>query len=239
MDKRGIWCSKKRNVSYVNEAFFEKWSNEMAYVLGFFAADGCLTKNTKRQNYYIEFVSTDLEILKKIKNVMNARQKITSKTHSKIRPATKQGYRIQIGSKKIFYDLVELGFSPKKSKSLIFPRIPDLFLSDFVRGYFDGDGCISTGFYKPRNRKRKRCYLLVRFTCRNQNFLQVLSEKLARDLLGNRGSIFNNNGSFDLSYSTTSGVGLLKYMYLNSGGLHLSRKYDKFVDVINRFGPVA
>jgi len=237
MDKREAWCSKKKNVRYVNEAFFEKWSSNMAYVLGFFAADGCLTKNAKRQNYYVEFVSTDIDILEKIKKVMNAKQRITTKICSKIHPPTKRGYRIQIGSKKIFHDLIGLGFSPRKSKSLTFPRIPDQFLADFTRGYFDGDGCISTGLYKPKSRKARRSYLLVRFTCGNHNFLKVLSKRLAPNLLGNYGSIFNKNGGLDLSYSASNGVRLLKYMYLNSGGLHLSRKYDKLIDVINRLGP--
>jgi len=54
-----------------NEDFFKKWTPEMAYVLGFFAADGNMTKN-KRGAHFIEFQSTDKEILDKIKRTLNS-----------------------------------------------------------------------------------------------------------------------------------------------------------------------
>lgn len=41
-----------------NEKFFERWTPDMAYVLGFFAADGTLTVG-KRGNCYIELTSCD------------------------------------------------------------------------------------------------------------------------------------------------------------------------------------
>jgi hypothetical protein len=41
-----------------NENFFKKWSPEMAYVLGFFTADGNMLKN-KRGAHFIEFNTTD------------------------------------------------------------------------------------------------------------------------------------------------------------------------------------
>ena len=42
----------------VNHQFFHKWNPTMAYVLGYFAADGCMIKN-KRGAHYIEFTSID------------------------------------------------------------------------------------------------------------------------------------------------------------------------------------
>ena len=48
----------------------------MAYVLGFFAADGCLTINRKRGNKYIEFVSTDKDIIEKIRYCLQSGHKI-------------------------------------------------------------------------------------------------------------------------------------------------------------------
>ena len=49
-----------------NEDFFKKWTPEMAYVLGFFTADGNMIKN-KRGSHFIEFYSTDRDIIEKIK----------------------------------------------------------------------------------------------------------------------------------------------------------------------------
>eukprot|EP01083_Nonionella_stella_P269665 912656_1 len=40
-------------------------------------------------------------------------------------------------------DLIALGCTPRKSLTLKWPaNMPDKFASHFVRGYFDGDGCI-------------------------------------------------------------------------------------------------
>lgn len=99
MDSRAELTSKKHNVFYVNEEFFKKWSVDMAYVLGFFAADGCLTENKIRGNKYIEFVSTDYEIIDKIKRTLKSEHKISIKSGN---PRWKKAHRLQIGSKKIF-----------------------------------------------------------------------------------------------------------------------------------------
>jgi DNA-binding transcriptional regulator WhiA len=50
----------------INRNFFKKWTPEMAYILGFFTADGSMFKN-KRGSYFVEFEITDKELLEKIK----------------------------------------------------------------------------------------------------------------------------------------------------------------------------
>ena len=58
-----------------DENFFKKWTSEMAYVLGFIAADGSLIKN-KRGACFIEIQSIDKEIIYKIKKVLHTNLKI-------------------------------------------------------------------------------------------------------------------------------------------------------------------
>ncbi|MEK7144930.1 MAG: hypothetical protein AAB794_03715 [Patescibacteria group bacterium] len=50
----------------VNQGFFKKWTPEMAYVLGFFAADGYMTLN-KRGAHFWSIQITDKNILEGIK----------------------------------------------------------------------------------------------------------------------------------------------------------------------------
>ena len=121
-----------------NENFFKKWSPEMAYVLGFFTADGNMIKN-KRGGYYIEFTGCDLEILEKIKTLLKSSNKITGRRRTE---RSKVCYRIQIRSKNLFDDLLQLGMVPCKSNIIRLPHIPQLYFTDFLRGYFDGDGCV-------------------------------------------------------------------------------------------------
>lgn len=224
----------------VNEHFFEKWSSDMAYILGFFAADGCLTKNSKRRNYYLEFVSTDLDILQKIKRVMMADQGVTKKIRSTNLSLVKQGYRIQIGSKKLFIDLISLGMVSNKSKTLKLTKIPDPYFSDFVRGFFDGDGYSNYCVYYARDRAKMRTTLLSGFACGSRNFLEGLKGNLNRLACLEGGSISSHNNNFALAYSVRDTRKLFNYMYNDlSRNIFLERKYFKFRSDIDKYGSVA
>ena len=48
----------KRNV----ETFFDQWTPNMAYILGYFASDGTMYKN-KKGSCYLAFTSSDLELI--------------------------------------------------------------------------------------------------------------------------------------------------------------------------------
>ena len=140
----------------LDQDFFKTWTPEMAYVLGYFAADGSMLRN-KRGGHFIEFTTTDRCVLITIKRVCDASQQLS------IRPQRdekwKEQYRLQIGSKEWFADLSSLGFTQAKSHTLNFPEVPEEVLGHFVRGYFDGDGCIY--FFRQRRKNLNRhifCY---------------------------------------------------------------------------------
>src|SRR3990167_6509207 len=102
----------------VDHDFFKKWTPEMAYVLGFFAADGCMIKN-KRGGHFVEFHITDKDILEKIRAVLGSNHKISVQESN---AQWKKIYRLQIGSKKIFEDLFQRGMTQNKSHTLELPR---------------------------------------------------------------------------------------------------------------------
>jgi hypothetical protein len=91
-----------RNGSPFNQDFFKVWTPEIAYVLGYFAADGSMIKN-RRGAYYIEFTSTDKILLENLTFVTNSLHKIATRPLRNEKWKTQ--YRIQIGSKKWFKDL--------------------------------------------------------------------------------------------------------------------------------------
>jgi hypothetical protein len=106
-----------------NEHFFKTWSNDMAYVLGFFAADGSMIK-TGRGGHYVEFQITDGGLLEKIRDLLGSNNKIAVRNRN-LRWNTI--YRLQMGSKIMFNDLGQLGFVPNKTSVMVFPRIPPEF----------------------------------------------------------------------------------------------------------------
>ncbi len=196
----------------------------MAYVLGFFAADGCMIKNN-RGAHFIEFHITDLDILEKIKKLLEAENKIsTRKTSAELANA----YRLQIGSKEMFKDLLSLEFKPRKSASVQFPKIPNKYLKDFVRGYFDGDGNVYANEYQRKGKPSKSLTLLAGFTCGSKNFLEKLKEELKQVANLSGGTLHEIGGYFRLYYSVKDSCKLYKFMYNTKSDLFLERKKKVF-----------
>lgn len=129
----GSWKRKFK----VNENYFKTWSNNMAYILGFFMADGCMVQDQQT----ISFAQKEKYILMQIKDVIES-------THPIIQNPITGVYILNIHSKIMKTDLMKLhGVTSKKSKELIFPIIPEEYMSHFIRGYFDGDGYVNYKSY--------------------------------------------------------------------------------------------
>src|SRR2546426_365306 len=123
----------------VSHGFFRTWSSSMAYVLGYFAADGAMIKNN-RGAHFIEFHSTDKILITNLRRVLKSNHHIGIRNRNAVNKNWKTAYRLQIGSIKAYNDLRAHGFSQNKSKTMLFPAVPAKYFGDFVRGYFDGDG---------------------------------------------------------------------------------------------------
>lgn len=130
----GIMTGQYHSRKYtLNEEFFSEWSATMAYVLGFWYADGYMRHE---KSYRVLFYSNDRDHLAQVANVM--------KSNSPIKDV-EQGVdcgELCLHSKKLFYDLKRLGGKRRKSTSLILPDVPPIYFRDFLRGYFDGDGSV-------------------------------------------------------------------------------------------------
>ncbi len=213
----------------VNVDFFKRWMPEMAYVLGFFAADGCLAKN-RRGSHYLQFTSTDIGILRQIKRVMNATQAIRKKPPHEQTFGWSPCYLLQIGSVKMYRDMAKLGLTPRKSSRLRLPNVPAAHLPDFVRGLFDGDGSVSYGLYARSSRPQGVVKVLcTRFTSASNKFLVHLKSALgsAADLKG--GGVYRGTRAFHLQYSASDSIRLFHFMYNGSNqGPFLRRKHLKF-----------
>lgn len=122
----------------VEESFFEKESPEMAYVLGFIAADGTVRK--KANEIKITVAKKDAELLEKFKKLIGGRDIKFYQTADGYESAT-----WVFTSKKIKDKLAEYNIVPNKTFSFVFPKkLKKEYWIDFIRGYFDGDGSIST-----------------------------------------------------------------------------------------------
>jgi hypothetical protein len=219
-----------------NQNFFKKWSFEMAYVLGFIFADGNVTDAAiSSRTAYLHITNKDKEILEKIKCVMNSGHPITE-SREKLLKYPNGWYRgggtsrFRIGSKILCSDLKKLGVIPNKSKILRLPEIPQIFFMDFVRGYFDGDGCVYIEKKDSLVGKKIRRIRVI-FTSGSRNFLEDLSCAINRHILI-EGSIYEKARSFQLVYYTKGSNALYKHMYKNAEELCITRKKKKFEEYL-------
>lgn len=127
----------------VNDNYFKIQSHNMAYILGFLASDGGISKNTN--HFTIDIQKTDEEILYKIKEELKFEGPISHYVNSH----GCEYSRLRVCSHTIKQDLAHYGIIPQKT----FTLTPPLFLDEqyfisYIRGYFDGDGCIWIDYEK-------------------------------------------------------------------------------------------
>ena len=218
----------------LNHHFFKTWFPEMAWALGYFAADGSMIRN-KRNGCYIEITTTDKVLLENIRTITESQNRICVRQNRNSN--WKKQYRIQIASTIWFDDLTKLGFTQSKSKTLSFPKVPNAFLGDFVRGYFDGDGCVYFGHLQFSDRKKKRWILQTLFTSGSHSFLGSLWSVLKKQGIRG-GSLVRKKSGFELKFSHKDSVELYRFMYHNAGtkSLYLPRKRKMLEKAIKTLG---
>ncbi len=198
---RGSW---KRKYT-LNEDYFKTWSNNMAYILGFFAADGNLPKD----NQTVSFSQKDPDILEKIKKEINSNQPLYQNAKTGV-------YVLNLNSKILKHDLMELhGFRPNKSAVLEFPEIPEPYLHHFIRGYFDGDGYVNYEQFE------------VVFVGGSIAFMERLRKILTKQNLNTTIRYYSNYTRVYLRGRKTIKL-FAEWIYRREGEIFLQRKFQVF-----------
>lgn len=140
--RMGIEIVNKQNLTKFDEHIFDEIdSEEKAYWLGFIYADGNISTNGFR--FTLKLAIKDLKHLEKFNKFMNhTKYNITILNYE----YDHESCSFVVYSKHLHNTLNNYGCTPNKSLTLEFPN-KSIFKSDnlirhFIRGYFDGDGCI-------------------------------------------------------------------------------------------------
>lgn len=201
-------ASKNFNVNYFDIINTE----EKAYWLGFLFADGALTQNNKSYHIELSLKIEDSSHVKKFAKAIN-KDKVVDKIYRT---------RCILGSKHLFNTLTNYGCTIRKSLTLKFPNI-NIFKNEnlirhFIRGYFDGDGCISYS-------NKEHTYPIV----------TVLGTK---EFLDGIQKIYNSNHKYSnanknqeitkqLSFSGKSAINFMHWLYKDSK-IYLERKFNRY-----------
>lgn len=208
--------AKKKNLKY-----FDKENHNMAWLLGFLAADGCIYQN--KNEVKIGLSSVDREILEKIKQELEIENKICDyETNNGFLVSELRWTSVEHKQK-----LAEYGIIPNKTFCLGLPtKLDKKYWIDYIRGYFDGDGSIS--LIKNGNALRWQvCSAtpeilkwIVDVLYEEYNIPKVNIQEWQR-----------KNKLYAIQYSTSSTLKIYNILY--NGSLCLNRKYNHYTELVN------
>lgn len=205
---------------YFDEHFLDVIdSEEKAYFLGFVYADG--GHNEEKHTLSITLQNRDDDLLKQFYNMFKCDRQIYFIYNKKY---DKYYSNFCLQSVYLSQQLLKLGIPQDKSFKITFPTfLPKNLFRHFIRGYFDGDGCISFA-------KRGWKSTAVSFVG-NEYFLKSIKEIIycntSKDMKIHQRT---NSGIYTLNSSGIFNVyAILKYLYEDST-IYLQRKYDRYVN---------
>lgn len=209
----------------LNENYFNTESSNMAYILGFIAADGTIRE--KSNEVKITLSSVDKEILEKIREELNSgrplREYEDNKGYSKI--------ELDFTSPIIKEKLKEYGIVPQKTSLLKPPyKLDEKYMPDYIRGYFDGDGSVSkTGYHNNG--------LEFRIVSASKEILIFFEDFFYKKYNQSKSHIYprkkeeNKIQLYDLRYSTLFSKELYNILY-TPNSLYLKRKKEKYKQLL-------
>ena len=201
-------------------------SEEKAYWLGFIMADGCVYKGDSKGSYrlQINLCRWDREMLESFNTAINSDYEIDDKSVGYV-PVS----QLKINSTKMCNDLMNLGVVPRKSKICELPNIDEQYYSHFMRGYFEGDGCI-TG----KERRWKMC--IVSGSEKMMDDMEQLLNKSGIDMAVYESHFKPGNYSLETTKHETL-IKFYEYMY-NDANFYMQRKKDKYDECLSLICPV-
>ena len=223
-----------------NKDYFGKIdTSDKAYWLGFLYADGSINryyKNEKLRSMTLELNLSykDKEHLEKFKKCLETNIPIFEKTN-KLNGKEYKSVRLQLNNTKICYDLCDLGCTPSKTYDIKFPTydiVPKEFMRDFIRGFFDGDGCISI------SEMNGKPHIFTTITGQSDMLESISDFLISEKIIRIKPKIHKDNRR-DFTYSVyiygiDSNKEFLDYLYKDSY-IYLNRKFNQYINFYKDF----
>lgn len=224
--------SNKNRATHKKEDYFSTQNSNMAWLLGFLAADGSIRKN--ENEIKIGLSIKDKEILEKIKKELELETSIKEYTNS-------QGYdccTLQWTCEQHKKDLAKYNIVPEKTFVLKPPYElnKDLWI-DYIRGYFDGDGSINL---IPNSNGRGNGNLRWQVCSATKEILEFILQVFEEQYNIPKVNIYERQGLYTLyyiQYSSTATRKIYSILYTQNS-LFLERKKKHFEDILQIVSPL-
>lgn len=226
--------SRASHIYKLNENVFDSIdTEEKAYWLGFLMADGYNQEN--KTSVCLRLQAEDLEILEKFKDFLESNAPIYEFTRiTRVNKLLRKYREVRVNSVHLSKRLAELGCIQGKSYLLKFPTcIPNHLMNHFIRGYFDGDGCICIKHRKNRGINSLSYQLTI---TGKEDVVLEMQNYIVKEAGVNRTKIEHpkNNFAKVVHYGGRIVVTkILNYLYKDAT-IYLKRKHDKYLELVTR-----
>jgi hypothetical protein len=225
LKRNNILTNIMTNKNKVNHCYFSNINTEeKAYFLGLLFSDGCLRPIINSGRISLKLADPDIYMVEKLNTLLCPENKINYKdSYTDLRGwNVKRSAEFSCSSKQLTKDLYNLGMLYQKYNGRILPKLSDILMPHFIRGIFDGDGCIAI----KQNKIFKTLSIGIYFP--DLNFLSELQSYLKLQSINSY--IQKNKTCYTLSFIKDKNVdkfNFLNYIYKNSS-IYLNRKFDKY-----------
>lgn len=213
--------NQNRRKYNVNDYYFDKENSNTAYYLGFLAADGTVSKDGNQVK--IGLSSVDKDFLEQMRKNLSIEKEIFTYE-------TSNGFEVselRFTSARIKNKLAEYNIVPRKTYTFSFPtNLNRKYWIDFIRGYFDGDGSISSAGpnairFQICAHRKEVLQPIIDFFYEEYNIPKVNIQTANKE----------KNPLYYFQYSTNATREIYKKLY-TPNCICLKRKYDKYSSLI-------
>lgn len=215
----------------INESYFNDINTpNKAYIMGWLYSDGANTSKYEKGHYCISITLQfqDLHILEDIKNEIGSETPIMI-YETNVYGVIRKYCRLNICNKHMVLTLDKLGVVPNKTMKIKFPEwLTENLYSHFIRGYFDGDGCI-TNFGRVQCNQLETTIIGTNDMC--SSLLNIILKQcgIIMHLYNNGHKECNDNIKVLAVGGNLKCKKFLDYIYQDAE-LKLNRKYNKYID---------
>jgi len=213
-------------ISKLNNKAFDVWSKDMAYWLGFIAADGYVASN--RNSLGVKLSAKDSDHLVKLLNFLGSEKQVITYAMKYQNGIADMSY-ISISDQYLYDKLISLGIKPNKTylNTNYLEYIPEEYQDSFLIGYFDGDGTI--GYVGKENFPFRIGYCALSsdfmkavrdYFCAKHEFTEVAIVKSKKRKMSS------------VTWGSKGNVVVFARMYLELGNTTLNRKRS-IIETIN------
>jgi len=220
----------KREKKYtLDENIFSTFTPESCYWAGFVAADGWVGSNHKKKKICINLAIKDIAHLQKMSIFMGrAKEAVRNKSSGYFGKRLDQCV-LEVGNKQIVLDLVS-NFNVVQAKSLtLLPpiNIPIDLAKHYIRGYFDGDGCISWD--------NKSNIMKFNIVSASPNILPWIVDYIKKETKNKLNIYFGKDNIYRIQTSGSKAQAIFNWLYKDSTQeTRLDRKYERYQNYLQK-----